>query len=38
MDILGDLKSKNLITDEIVANVEKRVAEGNESYEQALVA
>ncbi|MDC1205538.1 GspE/PulE family protein [Candidatus Pacebacteria bacterium] len=37
MDILNDLKSKNLIPDEVVLRVEERVGTGGESYEQALL-
>ena len=38
MDILNDLKSKNVITDEVVTRVEERVAKNQESYEAALLA
>lgn len=38
MEILRDLQSKNLITDEVAARVEARVAKGQESYEEALLA
>jgi type IV pilus assembly protein PilB len=38
MDLLVDLQTKKIITDEIVLKVEKRVSEDGESYEQALLA
>ncbi|MFT5037264.1 MAG: type IV pilus assembly protein PilB [Candidatus Azotimanducaceae bacterium] len=38
MTILNDLKSKNLITDDVFYRVEERMSQGSESYEHALLA
>ena len=38
MDILADLKSKNVITDDVLSRVTQRVTNSQESYEEALLA
>ena len=38
MDILSDLQSKQIISDEVVSRVEARVTNDQESYEEALLA
>lgn len=37
MDVLNALKTKNLISDEVLARIEQRVSQDRESYEQALL-